>query len=214
MDLAQEKELISRARKDPSAFGQLFEEYYAPIFGYTLRRVGNLEAAQDITSGVFFKALKNLWQFHWRNIHFSSWLYRIAANEVNYYFRARGYKTISLDMLLENQGFEVADTALDVAENLRQAQDELERHQDFLKVQKLLRQLPPKYQETLALRFFERKTIAEISAILGKKEGTIKSLISRGLTRLRECLAPEKPEIMQPFEVSSIIGSGGRDPIN
>ena len=46
--------------------------------------------------------------------------------------------------------------------------------------------MPVKYQEVIALKYFEEKSIKEISEILGKKEGTIKSLISRGLQKLRD----------------------------
>ena len=43
-----------------------------------------------------------------------------------------------------------------------------------------------KYQEVIAFRYFEAKDIREISEILGKPEGTIKSLLSRGLEKLRK----------------------------
>jgi RNA polymerase sigma-70 factor (ECF subfamily) len=46
--------------------------------------------------------------------------------------------------------------------------------------------LPVKYQEVLSLRYFEKKSIAEISQIMSKRPGTIKSLLSRGTKKLRE----------------------------
>jgi RNA polymerase sigma-70 factor, ECF subfamily len=46
--------------------------------------------------------------------------------------------------------------------------------------------LPFIYQEVIALKFFERKKIQEMVKILGKKEGTIKSLLHRGVEKLRE----------------------------
>ena len=75
MDLDAEKDLIRQAQKDPGAFAELYDHYYPKIFGYVLRRTVHLEAAQDITAETFFKALRKLWQFRWRNISFSSWLY-------------------------------------------------------------------------------------------------------------------------------------------
>jgi len=42
------------------------------------------------------------------------------------------------------------------------------------------------YQEVITLKFFEKKKIREMVKILGKKEGTIKSLLHRGLEKLRE----------------------------
>jgi RNA polymerase sigma-70 factor (ECF subfamily) len=185
MDLIEEKELVRQAQKAPDAFAKLYDQYYPKIFGYVLRRSANLEAAQDITSETFLKALGKLWQFQWRNVSFSSWIYKIATNEINQYFRKAEYKkSVSLEQLQE-QGFELL-SPYDPESELIEAQERLEQHQDFLEIQKKIVQLPAKYQEVIALRFFEKKQIKEIAEILGKREGTIKSLLHRGVERLRE----------------------------
>jgi len=185
MDLSEEKELIRQAQKAPDAFAKLYDQYYPKIFGYILRRTANLEAAQDITSETFFNALRRLWQFRWRNISFSSWLYKIASNEISQYFRKAEYrKSASLEELQE-QGFEPVSPN-DPESELVEAQEKLKQHQDFLEIQEKIVRLPAKYQEVIALRFFEQKQIKEISEILGKKEGTIKSLLHRAVEKLRE----------------------------
>jgi RNA polymerase sigma-70 factor (ECF subfamily) len=185
MDLNEEKELVRQAQKAPDAFAELYDLYYPKIFGYVLRRTANLEAAQDITSETFLKALRKLWQFHWRNVSFSSWLYKIATNEVNQYFRRAEYKkSVSLEELQE-QGFELISSH-DPENELIEAEEKLEQYQDFLEIQGKIAQLPAKYQEVIALRFFEKKQINEIAEILGKKEGTIKSLLHRAVEKLRE----------------------------
>ncbi|MBU2575818.1 hypothetical protein KKF64_01905 [Patescibacteria group bacterium] len=96
MEKSEEKQLIKRAKKDPQAFGAIFEEYYEPIFGYVLKRTGHVHSAQDIVSETFFKALDRLWQFKWQNVSISSWLYRIATNEVNQYYRKRTKDVLKL----------------------------------------------------------------------------------------------------------------------
>ena len=185
MDLSEEKELVRQAQKAPDAFAKLYDQYYPKIFGYILRRTANLEAAQDLTSETFLNALRKLWQFQWRNISFSSWLYKIAANEINQYFRKAEYKkSISLEEL-EEQGFEPVSPN-DPESELVEAQEKLKQHQDFLEIQEKIVRLPAKYQEVIALRFFEQKQIKEISEILGKKEGTVKSLLHRAVEKLRE----------------------------
>jgi len=185
MDLNEEQELVGQAQKAPDAFAKLYDQYYPKIFGYILRRTANLEAAQDITSETFLKALKKLWQFQWRNISFSPWLYKIATNEVNQYFRKAEYKkSVSLEELQE-QGFELISSH-DPESELIEAQEKLKQHQDFLEIQKKIVRLPAKYQEVVTLRFFEKKQINEIATILGKKEGTIKSLLHRAVEKLRE----------------------------
>jgi len=185
MDLSEEKELVRQAQKAPDAFAKLYDQYYPKIFGYILRRTANLEAAQDLTSETFLNALRKLWQFQWRNISFSSWLYKIAANEINQYFRKAEYKkSISLEELQE-QGFEPVSPN-DPESELIEAQEKLRQHQDFLEIQGKIVRLPAKYQEVIALKFFEQKQIKEISEILGKKEGTVKSLLHRAVEKLRE----------------------------
>src|SRR4030065_2452796 len=185
MDLSEEKELVTQAQKDPDAFAQLYDQYYPRIFGYVLRRSANLEAAQDITSETFLKALRKLWQFQWRSVSFSSWLYKIATNEVNQYYRKAEYrKSVSLEELQE-QGFELLSPH-DPENELIEAQEKLKQHLDFLEIQERIVRLPAKYQEVIALRFFEKRQIKEIAEILGKREGTIKSLLHRAVEKLRE----------------------------
>jgi RNA polymerase sigma-70 factor (ECF subfamily) len=185
MDLSEEKELVRQAQKSPDAFVQLYDLYYPKIFGYVLRRTANLEAAQDITSETFFNALRKLWQFRWRNISFSAWLYKIATNEINQYFRKAEYKKSASLEELQEQGFEPISSHNPESE-LIEAQEKLEQHQDFLEIQVKIVRLPAKYQEVITLRFFEQKQIKEISEILGKKEGTVKSLLHRAVEKLRE----------------------------
>ena len=182
MDLTEEKELIERARKDPNAFGELYDQYYSRIFGYVLKRVANIEVAQDITSEVFFKALRNLWRFRWQNIPFSFWLYRVATNEVTDYFRRDKHRIFSLEEISDP----IVASNPSVEAEILEAEEELKRHEDFLLLHQSISKLPIKYQEAITLRYFESKPIKEIAEILGRREGTIKSWLRRGLERLRD----------------------------
>lgn len=179
MNLEEEKELIKKAKKDPKAFEKIYDENYSQIFGYILKRVADVEIAKDICSETFLKALKNLWKFRWQNISISCWLYRIANHEIANYFR-KSKRAISLEKIVPL----IAKS--NPLEELIKAEEELKKHQDFLKIQNQISKLPIKYQEVIVLRFFEKKKIKEIAEILGKKEGTVKSLLYRGLEKLKE----------------------------
>ena len=186
-EATDEKALIERAKADSQVFGILFDRYYQVIFSYVLRRVGKWNDAQDLTSEVFLKALKGLWRYRWTGIAFSSWLYRIATNEVGMYFRRAHRTPLSLNQLIEENGFEPASAEDLLAEKI-EAERQLDRHRDFLAARSHIATLPIKYQDVIALRFFEQKNVREISEILRKKEGTVKSLLSRGLLRLRKLM--------------------------
>ncbi|MBT9172184.1 MAG: ECF RNA polymerase sigma factor SigW [Syntrophomonadaceae bacterium] len=183
-----EKELLARARHCPEAFGRLYNQNYPAILNYCIRRTGDAELAQDITAETFVKALKNIGSFEWRGSSFSAWLYRVAGNELASYFRKGTYKAVSLEYLRESQGFEPA-ASHELEAELIAAQEELARHQEFLACRRQISRLPIKYQEIIALRFFAGKSHKEIAGILGKPEGTVKSLLHRGLERLRKQLA-------------------------
>jgi len=184
-ETGEEKLLLEKIKKDPKAFGVLFDQYYNKIFGYILRRTLNYDLAGDITAETFLKAFLKINSFKWREISISSWLFRIATNEINYYYRKQKYSPRSLDLLIDAGDFDIKNPESLEEERLRN-EEELKAHNDFIEVQKKLALLPVKYQEVVALKYFEEKSIKEISEIIGKKEGTVKSLISRGLQKLRE----------------------------
>lgn len=77
---------------------------------------------------------------------------------------------------------------LDKNFELSDYQEKLMNYQDFLEIHEKIVKLLIKYQEVISLKFFEGKSIKEICQILGKKEGTVKSLIHRGLKKLSELI--------------------------
>lgn len=200
MNLEQEKALVERAKNNTEAFGVLYDKYYSQIFGYVLRRTANIDIAQDVTSEVFLKALKKIGQFHWRGVPFSSWLYRIAANEVANSFRGKGRREALIQEVTNSTS--LSDVSVEV--EIARAEEELQKHGEFLALHECIAKLSLKYQEVITLRFFEKKQLKEIGEILGKREGTVKSLLHRGLDRLRQHM-----EEMQPFTKDRVISNRG-----
>jgi len=184
VDLEQEKHLVEKAKGDANAFGSLYDLYYSNIFGYVLRRTANIQVAEYITSEVFFNALKNIAKFNWRGIPFSAWLYRIATNEIASYFRHGKGSQVRWEDIAEID----VDSIPSAEEELLEAEAKLKRHEQYLALHDNIYKLKIKYQEVITLRFFENKQMNEISEILGKREGTVKSLLHRGLKKLRELM--------------------------
>lgn len=183
----QEKAIVEACRTDPRSFEPLYDEYFTPIFGYVFRRVGDFDESRDLTSEVFLKAYSSIHSFKWKGISVSSWLYRIATNEVNSFFRKKRRPFLYFIDLRAHPLLNYPDPASLEAEK-QEAERELARHQLFLKIQVMVRSMSPKYQAVLSLRFFEGKSVREVAEIVGMKEGTVKSLLSRGLERIRSSL--------------------------
>lgn len=183
MNLVEEKKLLQDIKENPTFFGKIFDEYYKPIFNYIFHRVADYDVSRDIAADTFLKAYLNITSFTWKNISILTWLYRIATNEVNYYYRKNKASQIAYELFASQAErlFEFDDYKTEK----QLLHEEIELNLDYQKVQKAMKKLKMKYQEVLALRFFEKKQILEIAEILDKKEGTVKSLLSRGLEKLK-----------------------------
>lgn len=189
-----EEALIERAKQNPEAFGQLFDLHYSKILSYALRRVGDAEVAEDVAAETFSKAFRHLKHYRYRGVPFSSWLYRIAGNEIKMYFRKPRWQ-LSLDSLRE-QGF---DTPEIVSE--RELLNELVlRDEQFARVMEKLRELPVRQQEAIVLRYIEEKEMHEIVVIMRCKEVTVRSFLSRGFAKLRVLLKTQQKDAPRIIE--------------
>jgi len=175
-------ELLNSIKNNPEEFSKLFKLYYKPIFGYIFRRTGSFDEAVDIAVDTFYKAFNNINNFTYKGISIKVWLYHIATNEINLYFRFKKKH----NKVFEQINFEDDNIFKNfISEDKRDLEIELQKHEQFVSILENLKTLPSKYQDVIALRYFEGKDNKEISEILNIKEGTIKSLLSRGLDKLR-----------------------------
>jgi RNA polymerase sigma-70 factor, ECF subfamily len=202
-----EKRLLEQAVRDPRAFGELFEEYYDAILRYCIYHTGRVETARDIAAETFFKALKSLRRFKFTGAPFSAWLYRIAGNEIIDYFRKKKYSCTSLDEAMEREEIVPFASRGNLQDEADALQQKLEDNRAYWKIRASMEKMPVHYRDVLILRFVEEKRISEICEILGKKDGTVKSLISRGLEALRK-ISSENP---QP-STGSIVFRDGASP--
>lgn len=149
-----EDEIILRARRDPGAFQPLYEKYFRQILLFVVRRVGDKSLAKDMTQQVFVKALLNISRFQLRGFPFSSWLYRIAINECNEYFRKRNrIRWVALD------DSHVEGLYEEMTGNSQR--DDWEK-----KLPAILAKLKPEELLLIELRFFENKSFKEIAEII------------------------------------------------
>ena len=70
---------IEAAQRDPSRFGELYEENFYRVYAYVARRVGDRHEAEDLTADVFREALAGIGKFKWRGVPFAAWLLRICG---------------------------------------------------------------------------------------------------------------------------------------
>lgn len=185
MNTDDERILLHDIKLNPQRFGELYDAYYEPIFSYIFRRLGDYELTRDIASETFMKAYLKIGAFEWKGVSIVYWLFRIATNEINLYFRNKKYSSRFLQHVISKGVFDLIHGH---SEENALLESELQQHKEFIAIQSALKCLKIPYQEVIALRYFEQKSIKDISLILNKKEGTIKSLLSRGIESLKNLL--------------------------
>src|SRR6267378_399599 len=169
-----EKEIILLSQKDPASFKPLYERYFRRILLFVLRRVNDKELATDITQQVFLKVLTYIGRFQFRGLPFSSWLYRIAINECNDYFRKKNrVRWVTLEK--ENIGYLYEELTADTT------MEDWEK-----KIPGILQQLKPNELMLIELRFFEGKPFREIAEILNVKEVNAKTKTYRILQKMKK----------------------------
>jgi RNA polymerase sigma-70 factor (ECF subfamily) len=164
--------LVKEALTSPEALEKLCGHYIPRIYNYVLKRVGSVQDAEDITSMVFEKAITNLDSFDDSKASFSTWIYRIATNCITDHYRSRGRKRES----------PLEDEVLPVTAPGDPGLDKLDLYLGLLD---LLQQLPVKYREALALRYFGHMRVSEVAETLRITESAASKRILRGLEELR-----------------------------
>jgi RNA polymerase sigma-70 factor (ECF subfamily) len=173
-EIKDEEILVRASQGDGEAFGMLYERYVDRIFNYVYYRTGNVNDAEDLTARVFQRAMNHITSYTDRGVPFSAWLYRIAHNLVANWHRDRSRR----------QEIPLSDAPLISKDDHPEKTIVHTEAQDALL--KVIRALPPERQHLLILKFVEHLSNAEISAIMGRSEGAVKSLYHRTLLVLRD----------------------------
>ena len=158
-----ELELLNKIKSNPAEFYEIFKLYYKPIFGYIFRRTGDFDETADIAAETFLNAFIHIKNFSYKGVSIKVWLYRIATNEINQFYRQLK-KHKSLFERIQNEDRQLFKNQLQ--QDREELEAEIEKHEQFIIVHKALRTLPNKYQEVISLRYFEGKNNKEIVEIL------------------------------------------------
>jgi RNA polymerase sigma-70 factor (ECF subfamily) len=168
-----EEDAVRKAQEHPEAFRPIYEKYYKTIFVFVLHRVGEKEIAADVTSQVFLKALLNIGRYQFRGFPFSAWLYRMAINECNEFFRKNKRERF---VVLEDEAVEMLYEEMfgyDIVEEMK------------LKLPMILEKLKPDELQLIELRFMESRPFKEVAEILGISENYAKVRTYRILEKMK-----------------------------
>ena len=157
--------------RDESEINRAVEEYADMVRRVCFYHLKNREDTEDVFQNVFLKYMLCDKPFKDRE-HEKAWLLRVAINACKDYVKSVFRRNaIPLETLREMEA------------------GGMEEHREVLEA---VLALPGKYKDVIYLHYYEGYSAFEIGRILGKKENTVYSLLSRGRGMLKEELGGER----------------------
>jgi RNA polymerase sigma factor (sigma-70 family) len=178
-------QLIERALTgDQKSYSEIVSRYHEQIYHFIYRMVKDTAQAEDLAQETFIKAFRALATFN-SDYAFSTWLYKIAANNCIDFFRKKKLKTFSLDTPIQVKDGEVHR---DFADRDQTPEHELMSQERTNQIQFAIDSLPEKYKEAILLRHHKDKSYEEIADELSIPLGTVKVRIFRAREMLKSKL--------------------------
>ncbi len=183
-----DKELVKLSLQNSESFLYIVQRYEKPLMRY-IKRITNLrlEDAEDLLQEIFIKIYINLNDFN-PNLKFSSWIYRIAHNEVISNFRKLRIRPQKVDAEINTEILKKITSDLNLEKKLDQKILQT-------KIMYIINKLDIKYKEVIILKYLENKSYQEISDIIKKPKNSVGILIKRAKIKLNNIIKDENINI-------------------
>jgi RNA polymerase sigma factor (sigma-70 family) len=176
-----EGQTVERARRgDASAYGELVQRYTEMAFRTAYLVTGSAADAEDAAQDAFVKAYRALPRFR-PGGSFRAWLLRIVGNEARNRRRSAS-RRVSLELRVA-EGLRASGSA----PSPEDAAEAAEEHRVLLRA---LNRMAEDDRQVISCRYLLQLSVEETAAALDLPPGTVKSRLSRALTRLRELMEP------------------------
>ncbi len=171
-------ELINSARnKEQKAQTKLINLFWVDVFSFVMKKVKDENVADELTVSLFSKVLNKL-DLYDSAFEFKTWILTIAQNTIIDYWRRKAR---------ENE--DSTDNFDDFKNQFARSPEELMiSEEDQKQIISIIESLDNNYQEIIKLRFFEEKSIKEISEELNISISNTKVRIMRAKKILSELL--------------------------
>ena len=170
-----DKNEIDKVSYDEADFTYIFEIYYKRVYNYIYYRINSHHWAEDLTSQIFEKVMTRINTYNKEKAPFEVWLFGIAKNVVNDYFRdLKKHKTFSIDSIKE------------LVSSKKSPEDIIEIKETNGELLQALKILDMREQNIVALKFGANLKNVEIAEILNLTESNVGVILYRTMKKLKK----------------------------
>jgi RNA polymerase sigma-70 factor, ECF subfamily len=157
---------------ESEAFEDLIAIMERPLLYYAMSLTGNQDSALDVLQDVWIKVVRCIRKLKDPG-SLRPWLYSITHG-------------VAVDRIRHNYSREKAEQTH--LEEFNEAEEPSFAEEDADAIHRALNQLGVKHREVVVLHFLQDLSLAEIAAVVGCSEGTVKSRIYYAKQKLKEIL--------------------------
>jgi len=161
-------------------FEEVYDKYFDRIYNYIRYRVLERGAADDLVSAVFEKVLDKFDSFDPARHGLEPWLFAIARNTLNDYFRRRKVRG----------WFSITDREENIASS-ESVEGSAQRSEENAQLLAALEKLSEAERELIAMKFTREMTNRDIAGETGLSESNVGVTLFRAMKKLKELLEPE-----------------------
>jgi RNA polymerase sigma-70 factor (ECF subfamily) len=154
-------------------FSQIYDAYVDKIYRFAFLKVNSKDIAQDICSETFLKAWQVFKDEDRKIENPQAFLYQIARNLVIDHYREKGRSQV-----VSAEYASIIDPGQDLQE--KSFQDS-----DLNAIYSTLTEIKPEYKEVIILHYVNDVSIDEISKMLNKSQGAVRTMLHRALKTVK-----------------------------
>lgn len=169
-------------------FDRVVETYQAAVFRFVLASLRDRDAAETLTQDCFMRAYRHRNKFR-GSASVKTWLMQIAVNLVRDRARNRRFQFWRRTQLSAVDACDLKDC---IGNRDMSPESQTVLNQQVRRIWQAASSLSEMQRSVFLLRFVEEMDLLEIADVLGVKEGTVKSHLSRALNNIREYMGKAK----------------------
>lgn len=166
-------------------FNEIYNANYKMILGFVIRKVNDLQLAEELTNDIFMKVYNHLHNFDSKKSAMKTWIMNITSNTVIDYYRKKKLDTISLNK--DNDNGEDKSTSLidKLVCHIPTPYQTLDSKERMNKIDRVIAELSNSEFEVAYYYFKEELTYQEIADVMKINLGTVKAKLSRARKSLQ-----------------------------